>query len=63
LPDCATSRLGPSQPLPPFLCFDELERRAISDALKRSCNKKMQAAELLGIDYTRFKRKLEKHGL
>ena len=45
------------------LTLDELERWAIIEALKRSDGKKMQAAVLLGLDYKRFKRKLEKYGI
>ncbi len=53
----------PAAPPPSSLTLDELERWALLDALKRSDGKKMQAAVLLGVDYKRFKRKLEKYGL
>ncbi len=50
--------------MPPTLKFDELELWAIEEALQRSGGKKMYAAELLGIDYKRFKRKVSKyHGV
>jgi DNA-binding NtrC family response regulator len=63
LPAPAADVGEPAGLLTPFLSFGELERRALTDALQRCGNKKMQAAELLGIDYKRFKRKLEKYGL
>ncbi len=47
--------------MPPTLRFDELELWAIEEALQRSGGKKMLAAELLGIDYKRFKRKISKY--
>ena len=48
---------------PPSLLFDDMEQWLICEALNRTGGRKMQAAELLGIDYKRFKRKLEKHGM
>jgi DNA-binding NtrC family response regulator len=50
-------------PPPSTLTLDELERWALLNSLKQSDGKKMQAAVLLGLDYKRFKRKLEKYGL
>ncbi len=50
-------------PAPPSLLFDDMEQWLICEALNRTGGRKMQAAELLGIDYKRFKRKLEKHGM
>ena len=43
---------------PASLLLDELEQWALKEALARTGGLKMQAAELLGIDYKRFKRKL-----
>lgn len=48
---------------PPTIRFDELARWAIREALARTGGRKMPAAELLGIDYKRFKRKLELYGI
>ena len=49
--------------VPPSLLFDDMEQWLMCEALNRTGGRKMQAAELLGIDYKRFKRKLEKHGM
>ena len=40
----------------------KLERWAIEQALEQSGGRKMQAAQLLGVDYKRFKRMLARHG-
>lgn len=43
---------------PATIRLDELERWALLEALQRCGGRKMLAAQLLGIDYKRFKRKL-----
>jgi DNA-binding NtrC family response regulator len=40
----------------------ELETLAIAEALSRAHGKKMLAAELMGLDFQRFKRKLAMYG-
>jgi DNA-binding NtrC family response regulator len=46
----------------PSIRMEELEKLAIEEALSRAHGKKMLAAELMGLDYQRFKRKLAKYG-
>jgi DNA-binding NtrC family response regulator len=41
----------------------ELKRQAIEQALAATAGKKMEAARLLDINYSSFKRMLEKYGL
>ncbi len=48
--------------LPPSLRLEEVEQWAIGEALLRTGGRKMQAAELLGMEYQRFRRKLSKYG-
>jgi DNA-binding NtrC family response regulator len=45
----------------PTIRMEELEKLAIEEALSRAQGRKMLAAELLGLDYQRFKRKLAKY--
>jgi DNA-binding NtrC family response regulator len=45
----------------PTICIEELEKLAIAEALSRTHGKMMLAAELLGIDYQRFKRKMARY--
>jgi DNA-binding NtrC family response regulator len=45
----------------PTIRMEELEKLAIEEALSRANGRKMLAAELLGMDYQRFKRKLAKY--
>lgn len=47
--------------VPRSLLFDDMEQWLICEALNRTGGRKMQAAGLLGMDYKRFKRKLEKY--
>jgi len=63
LPAAATVLPESVPVMPPSLDFAGVEQWAIKEALQRSGGRRMQAAELLGMDYKRFKRKLEKHGL
>ncbi|MBV5339340.1 MAG: sigma-54-dependent Fis family transcriptional regulator [Deltaproteobacteria bacterium] len=62
LSDAATTKATPPAE-PHILNIDKLEYWAICEALEQCGGKKMQAATLVGLDYKRFKRKLEKHGL
>jgi len=45
------------------LTLDEMEKRQIVEALRRSKGKKVEAARLLGIDRKRLYRKMKKYGL
>jgi len=60
-----TSTLAPAAvaELPESLTLEALERWAITQALKDSGGRKLQAAATLGIDYKRFQRKLVRYGL
>lgn len=46
-----------------FQTLDELEQQAVMGALDAANGNKTQAARLLDVEYRRFKRLLEKHGL
>ena len=43
--------------------LEEMKRSAVLQALAATCGKKMEAARLLEVDYSSFKRMLEKYGL
>ncbi|HEX9007315.1 MAG TPA: sigma-54 dependent transcriptional regulator [Bacteroidota bacterium] len=45
------------------LTLDQMEQQAIRQALEAAGGKRMEAARLLDVEYRRFKRMLEKHGL
>jgi DNA-binding NtrC family response regulator len=53
---------SPAKSSLPTIHMEELEKLAIEEALSRAKGRKMLAAELLGMDYQRFKRKLAKYG-
>lgn len=53
---------SPAKACLPTIRIEELEKLAIQEALSRARGRKMLAAELLGMDYQRFKRKLAKYG-
>jgi transcriptional regulator with AAA-type ATPase domain len=45
------------------LTLEQLEQLAVQQALAAAGGKKMEAARLLDVEYGRFKRLLERHGL
>ena len=53
----------PGMDCPSSLLFDDVEQWVIREALFRSGGWRMRAAELVGMEYKRFKRKLDKYGL
>ena len=55
--------VAPPARTPPSLVLDDLEEWAVREALARTGGMKMQAAELMGIDYKRFKRKLARYNI
>ena len=63
LPDSADSAAGPSPDGSPGvgLKMDEIERRAILDALNRTGGNRTQAAEMLGIGLRTLQRKLKEY--
>ena len=52
-----------AQSLPTELCLEDLERRAIAEALRRTRHNKAAAARMLGINIQRLGRKIEKLGV
>ncbi|MBJ6727664.1 sigma-54-dependent transcriptional regulator [Geomesophilobacter sediminis] len=59
----ASNRETPEREAPHRLTLEEIEARAVRDALAATGGKKMEAARLLDVEYGRFKRMLERHGL
>ncbi len=49
--------------LPRPQSLEELKRQAVMQALAATGGKKMEAARLLDVDYSSFKRMLERYGL
>jgi DNA-binding NtrC family response regulator len=62
-PGFAAPPSGPPGPLPPGLTMEEIERRAILDALERTGGNRTQAAEMLGIGLRTLQRKLKEYRL
>ncbi len=63
LPEPTATTLETLPLAPPSLLIDDVEQWLIREALHRSDGRKMQAAELLGMEYKRFKRKMEKYAV
>ena len=54
---------GDSEPLPENMTLDELEKRAIIDALKKSEGSLIQASEMLGIHRNTLRLKIQKYNI